>query len=331
MTLNERVATFVGKIRPPQDFIDEANRQVDFMIERLQDVVAEDGRFRLLKIIKAGSNAKFTSLLETEENVFDVDLGAYYSGVGASQEKLDDLLSFTRTRLIEIYDKPSSDFEPLSSAIRVKFRSGIELWVDVAPIIEDKSLGLDAGGWLPRDDGWRLTSVTCHNEFVSKRTAVSAKLPGTVRFNRIVRCFKWWNNLRGELTQPSIFCELVTAAAVRERPLTADWMTSLINLFGFVRRHGLSEPIIFDDYYDSRKAKYPGDVVVVLDSVNPSNNIAHEWTERTRTEYLAEIEDAYLSLLEAKSAEADEDEKSAIEMMSQVFGDRFEEQSEEDE
>ena len=48
------------------------------MVEKLKDKVSADGSFTLRKVLKAGSNAKFTSLRRTAENVFDVDLGAYY-------------------------------------------------------------------------------------------------------------------------------------------------------------------------------------------------------------------------------------------------------------
>src|SRR6202035_1390984 len=133
----------------------------------------------------------------------------------------------------------------LNSAIRVKFTSGIKLWVDVAPIVKDDSLGITNGGFIPRDDGWRLTSVTAHNDFVARRTAESNKVSGPVRFNRLVRMVKWWNNLQGSMVQPSIFCELIAAAAVRDCGVTTEWQTSLRQVFSFLRKHGLKQPIVF--------------------------------------------------------------------------------------
>ena len=143
MAIKTRFERFTRQIRPTDDHIEEANRQTDFMAERLQDKVADDGTFTLEKILKAGSNAKFTSLRKTEENRFDVDLGAYYSGAGATKAKLDTLLEFTRKQLRDIYPtKKDDEFEVLNSAVRVKFVSGIKLWVDVAPIIRDDSLAV---------------------------------------------------------------------------------------------------------------------------------------------------------------------------------------------
>ncbi len=333
MTIKDRFDRFTSKIRPTEDHIDEANRQTDHMKAGLHDKVVEDGSFKLEKILLAGSNAKHTSLRQTKENRFDVDLNAFYSGKGARKEALDKLLYFTRDRLVEIYhQKDEKDFEVLKSAVRVKFTSGIQLWVDVAPIVKDDSLGAENAGWIPRPDGtWRLTSVTAHNEFVISRTQASTKVPGPVRFNRLVRLVKWWNNLQGDLTQPSIFCELVAAAAVREAGgVTGEWQTSLRQVFTFVRRHGLRQPIIFDDNYDPRKVNLATGTVVVLDPINPENNITAAWSDRTRTEFLDRVQDAYDATVAAWSAEADGDEQEAVDHWCELFGDAFRNLSEEE-
>lgn len=331
MTIKGRFEKFTKNIRPSDDHIDEANRQAEFMIDRLHDKVADDGSFTLEKVLRAGSNAKFTSLMRTDENVFDVDLGAYYSGKGATKETLDTLLDFTRKKLIEIYhQKDEKDFIKLQSAVRVKFTSGIKLWVDVAPIVKDDSLKITNGGHIPRDDGWRLTSVTAHNDFVSRRTVQSSKVSGPVKFNRLVRMIKWWNNLQAPLVQPSIFCELITAAAIRDTGVTSEWQTSLRQVFNFVRKHGLSQTIVFDDNYDPSKEALATGTVVVIDSVNPKNNVTSQWTEKTRERFLDRIEDAYDACTAAWSAECDGDEEEAVDHWCRLFGEKFRTLSEED-
>lgn len=324
MTIKARFEKFAREIKPTPDHIDEANRQTDYMISQLKNKVSADGSFKLEKILKAGSNAKFTSLRKTDENIFDVDLGAYYSGEGATKDHLDTLIQFTRDQLCSIYhQKKDEDFKPLKSAARVKFRSGIKLNVDVAPIIRDDSLGVENGGWIPRPDGWRLTSVTAHNKFVQTRTSESNKVSGPVKFNRLVRMVKWWNNLQGELAQPAIFCELITAKAFAECGVTGEWQTSLRHIFNCFRKHQLLEPIVFSDYYDAKKVKLPDDHVVVLDSVNPDNNVTGFWTESTRADYVDRIHDAYDAMMEARSAELDGDEEAAVNTWCLVFGEAF--------
>ena len=238
MAIKARFDRFTSQIRPTNHHIEEANRQTDYMVDKLKDKVSADGSFTLRKVLKAGSNAKFTSLRRTGENIFDVDLGAYYDGEGATTAKLDTLLDFTREKLIEIYPtKAAADFEKKHSAVCVYFRSGVKLNVDVAPIIRDDSLGLENGGWIPRAEGWRLTSVTCHNRFVSSRTVQSNSVAGPVKFNRLVRMVKWWNNRQGALVQPSIFCDCITAKAFVEVGVTNEWQTSLRHVFDFLRQH----------------------------------------------------------------------------------------------
>jgi SMODS domain-containing protein len=324
MTIKNRFDRFTKSIRPTDQHIEEANRQTDWMVERLHDEVSDDGTFTLEKVLKAGSNAKFTSLRKTQENRFDVDLGAYFSGQGSTKEQLDKLLAFTRDRLVEIYpNKSTEDFTVLKSAVRVEFKGGIKLWVDVAPIVRDDSLGIVNGGHIPREDGWRLTSVTAHNAFVAKRTADSKSVAGPVRFNRLVRLFKWWNNRQGELVQPSIFCELVAAAAVRETGVTGEWQSSFRQLFLFMRRHLFRQPIVFSDTYDPKAVTIPTGTAVVLDSVNPENNVTYTWTTRTRDDFLNRVQQAYDAMMDARSAEQDGAENEAVDHWCRVFGDAF--------
>lgn len=328
MPMKQRFNTFIKNIKPTEPHLAEARRQTDYMVEKLHDVVAADKTFELLKVLRAGSNAKHTSLLRTNENVFDVDLGAYYSGTGATKAKLDTLLEFTHASLWEIYKdlKEKKDFTILKSAVRVKFRSGIELWVDVAPIVKDDTLGITNGGWIPRDDGeWRLTSVTAHNEFISSRNKAAKSRPGPVTINGLVRMMKWWNNrLDKSLWQPAIFNESVVAAAIAEiGGVTPEWQTSLRAVFSFLRKHRLAEPIVFGDYYDIASVKIPKDTVVVLDSVNAENNVARAWTTSTREAYLEAADDAYTWMIQAVAAEDDGEEAEAVDAWCEVFGPAF--------
>lgn len=331
LSIRQRFDNFSKRIKPTEEHFKEATRQADYMIERLHGIVSDDHCYELSKVLKAGSNAKHTSLLKTDENAFDIDLGAYYNGEGAKKHDLDRLLTFTHKCLREIYpQKDKNDFIILKSAVRVIFNSGIQLWVDVAPIVADPDLKVDNGGWIPRSDGeWRLTSVTAHNDFIATRTAASKKRAGPVHFNRLVRMVKWWNNLQGGLTQPSIFCELLAAAAVEAMGgVTPEWQTTLRGVFEYIVRNRFATPIIFDDYYVARNVQVPGDTVVILDSVNATNNITANWTKSTREAYVAIAEEALDAALQARSAELDDELDDAVELWSEIFGEKFLELSE---
>jgi len=153
---------------------------------------------------------------------------------------------------------------------------------------------------------------------------------GPVHFNRLVRMVKWWNNLQGDLTQPAIFCELITAAAFAETGVTTEWQSSLRQVFKFLRKHQLIEPIIFGDYYDPAKVKLPSDTVIVLDSVNSSNNVTRDWTVATRTRFQDIVQDAYDAMNDARVAETAGDEDSAVDHWCRVFGGEFRKLTEEE-
>src|SRR6266498_640884 len=109
MSIKGRFDRFASKIRPTDDHKKEADRQTDYMVDKLKTKVSAHEHFTLEKVLKAGSNAKFTSLRRTDTNVFDVDLGAYYSGEGATKEHLGTLLQFTRDQLRSIYATTKKD------------------------------------------------------------------------------------------------------------------------------------------------------------------------------------------------------------------------------
>src|SRR5438128_541478 len=125
MTIKARFAEFTKNIKPTPEHIEEANRQTDYMISQLKNKVSADGTFTLEKILRAGSNAKFTSLRKTDENLFDVDLGAYYSGKGAKKAELDRLLQFTHKCLVEIYSQKDKKEQTKSSKIPATFQPDV--------------------------------------------------------------------------------------------------------------------------------------------------------------------------------------------------------------
>jgi hypothetical protein len=329
MSIKQRFATFISNIKPTATHLDAAVAQTDYMRQRLHDVVAADGSFKLEKILLAGSNAKHTSLLRTDDNVFDVDLGAYFSGTGATRDELSTLLEFTEAKLYDIYKgtKERQDFETLSSCVRVKFKSGIKLWVDVAPIIRDETLKIDDAGWIPRDDGWRLTSVTAHNNFVRSRNQFAKTRSGPVTFNGLVRMMKWWRNLQDESIcemMPALFIESIVAAALDDiGGVTPHWQTSFRAIFAFLRRHALQAPIIFADHSNPADVKLPHHKVIVLDSVNEFNNVTSRWTNSTRLAFMEAVNSTFDSIIDAWSAEEDGDEDDAVAIWCEVFGPAF--------
>lgn len=324
MDISSRFDRFIAHIRPSRAQLEGADQQVAFLREQLTELIAADKQFYLEKIFRAGSFAKHTDLARTGKDTFDIDLGVYYRAQGLTKEQLSKLLPYTHARLREIYrEKPAQDFHVGKNAVNVIFRtSGLQ--VDVVPIVRDASLKRRNGGWIPRQDEWRLTSITAHIHFVHTRTARSKQVPGPVKFNHLVRLMKWWNRqLPESLRQSSYFCELITAAALEERGVTDTWQSSLCQIFTFLSQHAFSQPIVFNDYYETKSVKLSGDPVVVLDAVNPGNNVASKWTKRIKNGYLKSLKETCDCIKQAQHDERTGHAEAALEAWCQVFGDDF--------
>jgi SMODS domain-containing protein len=325
MDIEQRFSHFIAHIRPSREQLEEANRQAVSLREQLTECIARDGKFHLERIFRAGSTAKHTDLIRTEKDTFDIDLGVYYRAQGRTTDQLSKLLPYTQARLREIYppEKLQQDFHVGKNAVNVLFRtSGLK--IDVVPIIRDGTLKRKNSGWIPREDEWRLTSITAHIHFVHTRTARSKQIAGPVRFNHLVRLMKWWNRrLPESLKQCSYFCELITAAALEEGGVTGSWQSSLCQIFAFVSQHAFSQPIIFHDYYNVKQGKWCGDYVVVLDAVNPENNLARKWNEGTRRGYLNCVQQTYEHVRRAQDCERKGDEQGAMDAWCHIFGNEF--------
>lgn len=328
MSISSRFDQFVASLRPTQKQIANANRQIAFLKEKLQERVIIDQRFILEKILLAGSNAKGTALRPTEKHPFDMDLAVYFHEREASKEQLETLLDFTLDQLCRIYrGKPREDFKKSGSAVKVFFRTS-KLFVDVVPIIrapssQKNTSSLPNSGWIPRYDGKRFTSITCHIDFIHKRTQRCHEVPSPVKFNKLVRLVKYWNAQQGEIKQSSYFCELITAAAFEQKGVTSAWQDSLLQVFSFLSKNQFLEPIVFNDYYDLHCIQLPDDPVVILDTVNPTNNVTYKWDEGTRRGYMKRVQRAYEHILQAIQCEKRGDEEAALDAWCQVFGERF--------
>lgn len=156
------------------------------------------------------------------------------------------------------------------------------------------------------------------------RTARSRLVPGPVTFNHLVRLMKWWNRrLPESLRQCSYFYEHITAVALEERGVTDTWQSSLCQIFTFLSQHAFSQPIVFNDYYDTKSVKRSDDLVVVLDAVNPGNNVASKWTKGIKKGYLKSLRQTCDCIKQAQHDERTGYEEAALELWCQIFGDDF--------
>jgi nucleoside phosphorylase len=318
---------FIRNIQPSKEDVAEANRQTSQIVERLKNKKAVNEQFRIEKVLRAGSYAKLTALRRVGNNGSDADIVAYFTGKEATKRNFSKLKDFICEQLRDIYPTQAQEnLSTLRGNVRLRFSSG--LIVDVVPVIKEDTLEVENGGWFPSyggqyRNGWQLTSVTCHKQFITSRTAKSKEMSELVRFNKLVQLVKWWNNQQKQLRQPSILCELITAAAFDKYGVTDEWQSSLRQVFSFLLENKFLEPIVFGDFYDVEQLDMPPNRVIILDPANAENNFARNWTERTRLAYLERIRIAHDAMVEAQNHELDGDDENATAMWCKVFGDTF--------
>ncbi len=105
--------------------------------------------------------------------------------------------------------------------------------------------------------------------------------------------------------------------------MTDTWQRSLYQIFTFLSQHAFSQPIVFNEYYDTRLVKRPDDLVVVLDAVNADNNVASKWTKGIKQGYLNSLRQTCDCIKQAQDDERTGHEEAALETWCQVFGDDF--------
>jgi hypothetical protein len=331
MDISSRFDHFIASICPSNEQREKADERAAKLGTCLKKRIADDGRYHLEKIFRSGSSAKSTDLVPRGKGTFDIDLGFYFRAQGQPEEQLQKLLPYLRLCLREIYPgKPEEDFHHGKNAINVTFRT-CNLKIDIVPIVRgDPSLQcedrkLRNWGWIPRSDGeQRLTSISAHTHFVHWRTHLSKQVCGPVKFNHLVRLMKWWNRqLPENIRQCSYFYELITAAALEKKGVTNEWQSSLEYIFSFMDQNAFSRPIIFSDYYEANTVRRPNDLVVVLDAVNPENNVTHKWTKGFKRNYLQQVITMLDLIKQARKHERMGREDDALDTWCQIFGEEF--------
>jgi hypothetical protein len=332
MDISSRFDHFIAFICPSNEQREKADEWAAKLGTCLKKRIADDGRYHLEKIFRSGSSAKSTDLAPRGKGTFDIDLGFYFRAQGQPEEQLQKLLPYLRLCLREIYppNKPEEDFHHGKNAINVTFRT-CNLKIDIVPIVREVALepgkrNLRNWGWIPRSDGERrLTSISAHIHFIHWRTHLSNQVLGPVKFNHLVRLMKWWNRRLPEHIQRyccSYFYELITAAALEKHGVTTEWQSSLERIFSFIDQNAFLRPIAFSSY-DLRKIKYSSGKVIVLDAVNPENNVTNKWTNEFKQKYLQQVRETLNLIKQARKHERMGREDDALDTWCQIFGEEF--------
>ncbi len=266
--------------------------RVRFLRKRLEDHIANNPGFSLVRMLHAGSVAKGTGL----SGLNDMDVAVY---VEADSFDDESLVLWMTDRLREVYGATIADdaVQPGTYCPTITFASGFN--VDVVPVLDEGDA--DGKGYLvAKDTGERLlTSIPQHLVFIRAR-----KNEHPDNLAQVIRYLKWWirNQKRDDETFKfkSFMAELIVAHLSDSGASFSDHIDALTTVFEYIVDSGLNDRIAFDDYYPASDLPTASTAAIeIFDPVNPNNNVAVHYTDQDRQRIVARAESALDALIEA--------------------------------
>lgn len=263
--------------------------QVDNLIAELCRRIADDGTYKVHKILKAGSLQKGTILRPREGLRPDADVAVYLTpGTNPDLSSLHALLK----RLVKLVypTKQDSDFTINSKTLGVSFAAS-GLSVDLVPVIP--TADDDDYGWQPSSVGGEmiLTNISAQLAFIRDRKRRDP------RYRRIVRLLKRWRDWQ-ELPLRSFPIELLTAHLLDTFGPADSVEAGLLRVLLFIAQTELAEAVTFAEH--GALTELPSGVVVVIDPVNAKNNVTARITELERREIVTAAKTAHETLTFAR-------------------------------
>jgi len=283
---------------------------------------AERVELRLARTPNAGSYAKRTALRRymhghTKIGGSDIDMPFVLTARSGDRLELEALLELFEGFVRGSY--PRSKIVRTKSSIKLEF-SSFKYSFDIVPMVAVS--GDSRREYLFRADGTKVpTSVSAHVRFCRRRTAASAKSPGIVRFNDMVRLFKWWSQMQAlgdELLAevPSIVLELLCAKAFDERGVESSYTSTLRAWFeliaGIVAER---REVRFDEQRGA------GESWAVIDPVSATNNVVpSRWTDAHIDRLAGWLRAAAITMKRVEACDRNDDGKGALRELEGLFG-----------
>ncbi|WP_026454399.1 CBASS oligonucleotide cyclase [Saccharomonospora iraqiensis] len=274
-----------SRVNVPREEAKERRRQVNYLRERLEDYIAAEPDFDLVKLRASGSTAKHTAIRRRSGTGSDADVAAYLRTTDTDID-VTTMRTWLRDCCIKVYGatKDEGDFQPSDHAVGITMRSS-GLKIDVVPVLYTGEP--DDRGYLVTTDGTKVpTSVTLHLQFIKTR-----KHEAGDGYRAVIRLLKAWiresKEVNPELRCKSFLLELLVAhlwdVGWNGQPLQVDdYPAAIEQVLSYIVRTGLTTPIVFTDYYTAGEVNAAADPIQVWDPVNPENNVARGYTEQDR-------------------------------------------------
>lgn len=281
--------------------------QVDRLIAALTKAIHAETDFKVTRVVKAGSFAKFTILRRGEGRKVDVDVAFYLSDKDVDTEDLESLSDQIFKFLTSLYpNKSVEDFEIQKRAATVTF-VGSGLDVDVVPIIQIPAK--PDWGWQFGTDGSKvLTNVPGQLNFIAARKKKDKY------FRSLVRMTKQWKHYMEVPGLKGYTIELLVAFLLDRDGAKGRLEERFTQLLCYIAQSGLKDVVSFPE--NSKPLGTFADPVKIIDPVNSYNNVAARITEEERAEIVRLATESWETAHYA-SEEAD------AEIWKELFGPRF--------
>ena len=326
--LHKRITTFVDWIKPEPAKRDEIKDRSNKVREKIKSKAQSDEYgLVIVSTPNAGSFTTKTGLRrhfrgDAEVEGLDVDLPFVIQ---------DNKDGYALYGLLDIFYKivddcyPNVPKEKTKSSIKLKFPDKVNL--DIVPMLEGDNIDEQI---LVRSTGEKIkTSVKRHVEFIKKRTEISNKESGRVKFNECLRLFKWWRDsqangsyiLNGDDSPPSFLINLLTAKAFDQLSVKKTYAETLAMWFGYLAHIvKAKEAILFNDYNTPSKDFTTWSVI---DPVNPDNNVVKNWSSLKVNELASWLEHGRDNWSRIIRYDLEGENSKSMDQLIELFGNSF--------
>jgi tRNA nucleotidyltransferase (CCA-adding enzyme) len=280
---------------------------VNRLIDLIRTAVHANTKFKIVRVVKAGSFAKHTILRKSGDAKIDVDVVFYFEELDDNTEDYQTLSNRIYDFLIDSYpNKKVDDFELQRKAATVSF-AATGLDVDLVPVIQEPAK--PEYGWQYGLDGSKvITCAPCQVGFVKKRKDTDGQ------FRRLVRLAKQWRRYHDIPGLKSFHIELIMAHLLDTNGKNGLLEERFCQFLLYIAQSGLKDVISFPENVEGISSFT--DPVVIIDPVNGKNNTTSRISE---TERQGIVTQAQQSWEDAHNASVDDD----LAGWKDVFGPRF--------
>lgn len=309
MEVEEAFAEFYSRILPSNHILAKVRQHCD----SLKRLLSNDHELAPEKFYYSGSYAKNTTISPLK----DVDVASYYRIERCRKENGDFyspgfILGKFFTRLRQTYGSRIT-VRRQKRSIGIRF---VDFDVEIVPVFWDgneKYIGLIADR---EERSWIKTSIPLHIEFLRKRDLSYRPYGKTVR---LVKTWKVWNSV----PMKGFALELLTVKALDRYGTSANLGVNFSNVLRYTVEGGFRAPIWFDDYMRHDELRVTKSPIVIVDPVNPTNNVTGEVDEYDKGRILSKFTHAYQQTRWALKSEAEGDTVRARLRWRAVFGYNF--------